>query len=372
MKYNISSTVSLKSKLNSNGPSVAASVPWRQCGRSGLRLPLLGMGCWAYGGGEYWGDQSQQDVDAVVRCAVEHGCSFFDTAEAYNQGASESALGLALRGIPRDKVLIGTKVSPSNVEPGKLIQHCEASLRRLQTDYVDLYMVHWPITAHSIRHFTSENVPTPLVPDAFGVLERLQRAGKIRHIGVSNFSAAKVSEALATGVEIVINELPYSLLTRAIEIEILPFCREKGIGVLGYMSLLQGVLADIYTTLADVPAWQRRTRHFDSRRTLQCRHSLSGAEPETNAALESIRTIARKHGMTMPELALKWAFAGKGITSSLCGSRNIKELQLNIKAALESLDQEIVEELDQATQPLLEKLGPSFDYYENPARDRTK
>jgi len=344
----------------------------RQSGKSGLTLPVLGMGCWAYGGGEYWGAQNQQDVDTVVRYAMEQGANFFDTAEAYNEGASESSLGLALRGIPRDKVLIGTKVSPSNVEPRNLVKHCEASLQRLQTDYVDLYMVHWPITAHSIKHFTSENMPTPLVLDAFGTLEFLRQAGKIRYIGISNFGVARLSEVLESGVKIAINELPYSLLTRAIEIEILPFCREKGIGVLGYMSLMQGVLADIYPTLEDVPVWQRRTRHFDSRRTPQCRHNLPGAESETSAALENIRTIARKHGMTMPELALKWAFAGKGITSSLCGSRNIKELQLNIKAASEPLDQEIILELNAATDPLLEKLGPSFDYYENPANDRTK
>jgi len=344
----------------------------RQCGEFGLILPVLGMGCWAYGGGEYWGAQNQQDVDAVVRCAVERGANFFDTAEAYNQGGSESSLGLALRGIPRDKVLLGTKVSPSNVEPGNLVKHCEASLRRLQTDYIDLYLVHWPITAHSIKHFTSENMPTPSVLDAFGALDFLRRAGKIRYIGVSNFGVAKLSEALETGVEITINELPYSLLTRAIEIEILPFCREKGVGVLGYMSLMQGVLADIYPTLEDVAVWQRRTRHFDSRRSPECRHGLPGAEPETSATLESIRTIARKRGMTMPELALKWAFAGKGITSSLCGSRNIKELQLNIKAASEPLEQEIIVELNAATDQLLEKLGPSFDYYENPANDRTQ
>ena len=120
---------------------------------------------------------------------------------------------------------------------------------------------------------------------------------------------------------------------------------------------MQGVLADIYPTLADVPVWQRRTRHFDSRRTPECRHGLPGAEAETNAALKSIRAIARQHGMTMPELALKWAFAGKGITSSLCGSRNLKELQMNIKAAAEPLDQVMVEELNQATQPLLDKVG---------------
>jgi aryl-alcohol dehydrogenase-like predicted oxidoreductase len=344
----------------------------RQCGKSNLKLPVLGIGCWAFGGGEYWGAQSQSDVDAVVRCAVDQGCNFFDTAEAYNQGASESSLGLALRGIPRNQVLVGTKISPSNVAPEKLVAHCDASLRRLQTDYLDLYMVHWPVTAHSIGHFASGNVPVPSVTEAFQTLEQLRRAGKIRFIGVSNFGVTKLSEALATGVAIAINELPYSLLTRAIEIEILPFCRAQGVGVLGYMSLMQGVLTDNYPAFADIPEWRRRTRHFDSRRTPQCRHGLPGAEPETSAALENIRAIARKHDMTMNELALKWAFAGSGITSSLCGSRNIKQLQLNIKAASETLDSEIIEELNQATQPLLEKLGPSFDYYENPANDRTK
>jgi myo-inositol catabolism protein IolS len=344
----------------------------RTSGKSKLKLPVLGMGCWAYGGGEYWGAQSQPDVDEVVRYAVDQGCNFFDTAEVYNQGASEISLGIALKNIPRDQVLVGTKISPSNVAPKILVEHCEASLRRLQTDYLDLYMVHWPITAHSIGHFASNNAPVPSVPDAFQTLAQLQRAGKIRFIGASNFGVTKLSEALATGVEIAINELPYSLLTRAIEIEILPFCRAQGVGVLGYMSLMQGVITDNYPTFADIPEWRRRTRHFDSRRTPQCRHGLPGAEAETSAALESIRSIARKHQMTMNELALKWAFAGNGITSSLCGSRNLKQLQANLKAASEPLDQAIIEELNCATQPLLETLGPSFDYYENPANDRTK
>ncbi len=329
------------------------------------------MGCWAYGGGEYWGAQSQKDVNDVVRLAAEQGCNFFDTAEAYNHGASEASLGLALQGIPRERVIIGTKISPSNTQPDKLREHCDASLRRLRTDYVDLYMVHWPITAHSIRHFTSEDIVIPQVQDAFDTLMRLQKAGKIRYIGVSNFGAAKLDEALATGAEIVINELPHSLLTRAIELEILPKCRALGIGVLGYMSLLQGVLADIYPSLDEVPVWQRRTRHFDSRRTAQARHGLPGAETETNAALASIRAIATRHGTTMPELALKWAMASPGITCSLCGSRNLQELRQNLKAAKEPLVPEITDALNVATKPLLEKLGPSFDYYESPANDRT-
>ncbi|MGO8700958.1 MAG: aldo/keto reductase [Limisphaerales bacterium] len=350
----------------------AGSVPWRQCGKSALRLPVLGVGCWAFGGGEYWGAQSQHDVEAVVRSALEHGCGFFDTAEAYNDGASESSLGLALRGITREKVIVASKISPSNAAPEKMVAHCEASLRRLQTDYIDLYMVHWPMTAHAIRHFTEENLPTPSVPEAFATLERLRQSGKIRHIGVSNFGAAKLAEALATGVQIAVNELPYNLLCRAVEIEVLPFCRDKGLGILGYMSLLQGVLSDHYPTLADLPVWHQRTRHFSSLRTPHCRHGLPGAEAQTTAALESIRAIARKHGMTTSELALKWAFAGDGITSSLCGARNLAQLQSNIMAASEPLPREIIAELNRATAPLSEELGPSFDYYENPSNDRTK
>lgn len=349
----------------------SAAIELRPCGSSGLRLPVLGMGCWAYGGGDYWGAQSQRDVDEVVACAVDHGCNFFDTAEAYNRGKSEASLGQALRGIARDRVIIGTKVSPGNVGCAHLAAHCEASLRRLRTDYVDLYMVHWPVTAHSIRHFVAEPVPVPPVEEAFAGLQELQRAGKIRHIGVSNFGVTRLQEALATGARIVVNELPYSLLTRAIEREILPFCRERGIGVLGYMTLLQGVISDKYPQLEDLPEMRRRTRHFDSRNSPQARHGLPGAEAETTAALAAIRAVAVRQGVGTSELALKWAFAGPGITSCLCGSRNLAALRENLRAAGTPLPAEVVAELNRVTQPLLEALGPSFDYYEHPANDRT-
>jgi aryl-alcohol dehydrogenase-like predicted oxidoreductase len=349
-----------------------SSIPARRSGATELKLPILGLGCWAFGGGDYWGPQSQESVDAIVREAIDHGCNFFDTAEAYNHGASESSLGAALRGIPRDRVIIGTKISPSNTAPETLVAHCEASLRRLRTDYVDLYMVHWPITAHSIRHFTSEPFDTPSVAEAFAMLQRLQREGKIRHIGVSNFGRAKLEEALATGVTLAVNELPYSLLARAIELDVLPFCRERGIGVLGYMALLQGVLSDRYPRLRDLPESRRRTRHFDCRGTPRCRHGLPGAETETEAALTAVRAIARRLGLTTSALALKWACAREGITSSLCGARDLAALRENLAAVREPLDAATVAELNAATQPLLDALGPSFDYYENPANDRTK
>lgn len=344
----------------------------RVCGKSDLKLPVLGLGCWAFGGGDYWGPVSQSDVNDVVRCAVDHGCNFFDTAEMYNQGASESSLGIAIQGMPRDKILIGSKISPSHTEPKKLVEHCEASLRRLQTDYLDLYMVHWPITAHSIVHFTTESIPTPSVSEAFAALKELQAGGKIRHIGVCNFSAEKLDEAMATGAEIAANELPYSLLMRAIEQEILPHCVRRGVGVIGYMALMQGILGKPYPSIEAIPILHRRTRHFDARRNQHCRHGMTGAEAETMAALAAIRRIAHEQGMTVAEISLKWAMAGKGMTSSLCGSSNVKNLERNLAAALEPLPADVMARLNRATRPLLEKLGPSFDYWEHPEKDRTR
>ncbi|NLW56147.1 MAG: aldo/keto reductase [Firmicutes bacterium] len=347
-------------------------MEYRKSGKFDLKLGVLGLGCWAFGGGHYWGEQAQKDVNEVVRAAVDLGVNYFDTAEAYNDGKSEESLGQALKGVPRDKVIIGTKISPSNTSPDSLVRHCEQSLKRLGTDYIDLYMVHWPITRKAIAHFTDEEIEVPAVDEAFAALRKLKEQGKIRFVGVSNFAANKLEEALDTGTEIAINQLPYNLLCRAIEYDILPHCAEKGIGVIGYMVLLQGILADIYPTLDDVPTWQRRTRHFDARKCKEVRHGEFGAEEETNAALAEIREIARDCGLSMPEIAVKWAMANPAITCVLAGSRNVKELEANVKAVEKPLPLEVVEKLNKVTDHLKEKLGPSFDYYETAANDRTK
>ncbi len=338
-----------------------------------LALSAIGTGCWSFGGGEYWGDQNQKDVNDVVRASVDFGINYFDTAEAYNEGRSEISLGEAIKGIPRDKFLIGTKVSPSNCYKEVLVKHCEASLKRLQTDYIDIYMVHWPIHPHSIKHFTNnaeviENPPT--IEEALGALRQLKQQGKIRDFGVSNFSLARLKGL--PGYEIAVNELPYNLLCRAIEYDTLPFCKENGIGIIGYMALLQGILADIYPTLGDVPVWQRRTRHFNCKSTKECRHGEDGAENETNAALNEIRNICTETGLSMPELSIKWILANQAITCTLVGSRNREELEANVRTVSNVLDREIINKLDQITQTLKEKLGNHFDYYESALNDRTK
>ena len=344
----------------------------RVCKNSGLELSALGTGCWAFGGGEYWGDQNQQEVNEVVHASVDRGINYFDTAEAYNEGRSESSLGEAIKGISRDKIVIGTKVSPSNCYKKTLIEHCTASLKRLQTDYIDLYMIHWPIHPHSIRHFTNdlkiiENPPA--IEEALETLRELKQQGKIRYIGVSNFSNNRLNDLPLS--EIAVNELPYNLLCRAVEYDTLPRCEEKGIGVIGYMALLQGILADIYPSLDDVPVWQRRTRHFNCKSTKECRHGEEGVEGETNEALKGIRRICAASGLTMPEIAIRWILENPAITCTLVGSRNVSELEANVKSVENPLSKEMKAELDRITLPVMEKLGNHFDYYESAKNDRT-
>ncbi len=347
----------------------------RRCGASDLTLSAVGLGCWSFGGGSYWGDCDQADADAVVRRAVELGINYFDAAEAYNAGRSEESLGKALRGISRDRVIIGTKVSPSNCYATTLPAHCEASLRRLGVEHIDLYMIHWPIHPHSIRHFTTDervirNPPT--VTEAFDALGTLRQQGKIRYIGVSNFAETRLEEALAACPDLVVNQLPYSLLARAVERGILPLCRTRGTGVIGYMILLQGLLADVYSTLDDVPPYQARTRHFNSTRSALIRHGEDGAETETAAALAGIRRIAIEAGMTMPALATKWALAGPGISCCLVGARKASKLEENVHAAAHPLAPDLIQRLNVVTQPVLDALGDSFDYYESLENNRTR
>jgi len=344
----------------------------RECGRSGLKLSSLGLGSWAFGGGAYWGPQDQADVDAVVRRAFDLGVNYFDTAEVYNEGRSESSLGLALRGLPRARVVIGTKVSPACVQPDVLPRRCEASLRRLGTDYLDLYMVHWPITLRSIRHFDAQASVCPALDDAFATLLRLQEQGKVRHLGLSNHSLAQLDEVRRYCPSLVANALPYNLLCRAIEWEALPGCVERGVGVIGYMALLQGVLTDRYPTLDDIRPWQRRTRHFDATKAPDARHGLPGEEDATRDVLAALRAVCRDHGYTLSELAVSWTLANPGLACSLVGARTVAQVESNLRAAAQPLAADVVAQLNEVTRPLMERLGRSFDYYEGPQNDRTR
>jgi aryl-alcohol dehydrogenase-like predicted oxidoreductase len=254
-----------------------------------------------------------------------------------------------------------------------LTRHCEHSLRRLRTDYIDLYMIHWPVHSHAMRHFTSDEnkiAEPPVLSDVFSELLVLQAAGKIRHIGVSNFGK-KWMEEIPRGVDVSINQLPYNLLCRAIEIEISPYCAGLGTGVMTYMSLFQGILAGLYKTLEEVPPWQSRTRHFNSEVNELCRHGEPGFEPETRSAIREIEDLCKETGLSMAEIAISWIIANPDITCALVGARSEKKIMQNMKAAQIALPAELVKKLNQITQPLQERMGNHFDYFEGADRDRT-
>nr|WP_240633105.1 aldo/keto reductase [Paenibacillus montanisoli] len=332
------------------------------------------MGCWQYGGGKYWGSQDQQDVNETVALAIERGVNFFDTAEVYNDGDSERSLGIALKG-KRDQVIIGTKVKPSNACPELLRLHCEQSLQRLQTDYIDLYMLHWPVERHAMAHFTTDEAvlaEPPALAEVFGMLQQLQKEGKIRQIGVSNHGINQMEEISQAGGSYIANELAYSLLSRAIEENILPYCKERNIGIIGYMPLQQGLLTGKYTFAEEVKPMQARSRHFHHSHGEGTRHGEEGAVEEVFRAIAQIRELANELGVHMISLSLAWAIANQGLSTILVGSRNREQLIQNLQAFSISLSPETVSELNSITKPVLDKLGNNPDYYEHRNNSRIR
>lgn len=342
-------------------------------GKSRIEISALGMGCWSYGGGSYWGSQAQKDVNDLVSLALDRGINYFDTAEVYNDGESERSLGAALKG-RRHEAVIGSKVSTSNTRPADLRRHCENSLRRLQTDYMDIYMLHWPVNRKSIEHFTDDpeliNNP-PTVEAAFATLTDLKKEGKIREIGVSNHGVGQMEEVLAVCPDIAVNELPYNLISRAIESEILPFCAEKGIGVLGYMAFQQGVLTGAFQELSGLTPAQAHSRHFHfSRGGDMARHTEKGAEKEIIGVLEAVSAVANALCVSPAAVSLSWAMMNKGISNTLVGSRDCRQLLSNIEAAELVLPPEYYSLLNDASLPVLEVLGNNPDFYQNREESR--
>jgi len=347
-------------------------MKYRDCGDSGLRLPVMGIGCWSYGGGDYWGDQSQRDVDEVINTALDAGCNYFDSAEAYNNGDSESALGQAIKS-RREEAIIGTKVLPSNCQPESLRLHCEASLRRLGTEYIDLYMIHWPLNSHSVSRATTDErliSNPPRLDQAVQTLEELQEEGKIRHIGISNFGVAQMNEILELGVKIAVNQLPYSLLFHQIKPKILPYCREKGIGVIGYMGLMQGLLTGKYKNADSMPPNRTRVRHFRGDRP-GARHGEAGAEKETFESLVKIREISDELGLPMHLVSLAWSIANPDVTCTIVGARDKAQFLDNLKVLDVELNKDTMATLDNVTESLMRKIGLSIDLFEHSEKSRS-
>jgi aryl-alcohol dehydrogenase-like predicted oxidoreductase len=340
-------------------------------GKSDISVSAMTIGCWPFGGGEYWGEQSQKDVDSVVRAALDLGVNTFDTAEMYNDGNSERALGIALKGV-RDKAVVISKIGPSNCH--NVRKHCIESLERLGMDYLDVYMLHWPINKLALEHFTSDNsiIQTPpTIESAYYQLNELKKEGLIRSIGMSNFGRKQMEEVVGTGVQTDVNEMSYNIVSRAIEAEIAPYCLENNISIIGSMGLQQGLLAGIYQTVDDVPPHQAHSRHYSQERGKgTSRHYEAGAEKELFEALDQLRKIADDLHIHIAQLSIAWILKKPFMTSTLVGSRNINELEMNVKACSYTLPDEIEKQIDKISQPVLDILGNNPDYYEHSSKSR--
>ncbi len=332
-------------------------MEYRTLGQSTLNVSTICMGCWAIAGDQVWGAQDEEAAIAALNTAVEIGVNFFDSAEAYGAGRSEELLGQAFKDRRQD-VIIATKASAHHLEPTALRASCEASLRRLQTDYIDIYYMHWP----------SWEVP---FEDTLAEMARLREEGKIRFVGCSNFGK-KDLEALLNISHIAINQLAYNLLFRAIEYEIVPMCLEHNVSVAPYSPLFHGILTGKFATLDDIPDERARTRHFSSHTRSMTRHGGPGTEPETAAALARIREICDGAGLPMANVALAWLLRQPAVTTVIAGARSPEQIKANIKAAESVLPDDVVTALNEATEPLKVALGTNADMWESDQNTRIR
>jgi aryl-alcohol dehydrogenase-like predicted oxidoreductase len=285
----------------------------RRLGGSGLEISRIGLGTWAIGG-HMWGGQDEAESIAAIHAAIDHGVNWIDTAPIYGSGLSEEVVGRAVKQLPTSaRPLIFTKFGlgvDSNAPTrsagaGEVAAECDASLRRLGVDRIDLYQLHWP-------------APQP-VADTAAACARLRDAGKIRAIGVSNFSVAQLEEWRATGVPLHSDQPPYSILRPAVKHDVLPWCAAHDVGAISYSPLFRGLLFGTWARNKTFPADDGRSTHKD----------YSGARFQRHLqAIEEIRAVAAGGGLSVPQICVGVLLATPGLTGVIAGARSARQAAL--------------------------------------------
>ncbi len=311
-------------------------------------LSPLALGTWAFAGGKFWGAQEEKDSIATLHAALDAGVTLIDTAPAYGDGLSEEIVGRALAD-RRDRAVIATKIGEADLTPEKTVASCEASLRRLKTDRIDLLQIHW--LGHGER-----------LEEVIATMESLRSSGKVRALGVSNFGPKSLARVRAAGSGWITHQLAYSLLWRAIEFEIVDASIETGMSVLCYSPLMQGLLSGRFASAADVPDARTRTRHFRGDRAMS-RHGGEGCEGLTFDTIDRIRRIASDLGQPMADVALAWLLRRRGVASVIFGARTPQQIAENAAAGRLCLSEADLRRLDEATEPLKDALGPNADMW---------
>jgi len=323
---------------------------------AGIDLPVspVALGCMSIVASETYGGIGADQAITTVNTALDQGITLFDTAPAYGNGESEELVGRALEG-KRGKVILATKASGQTLSAQEIADDCEISLKRLRTDYIDLYQIHW----------NRRTVPTE---ETLRAMETLVSSGKVRALGVCNYGPVDLAEAVGI-TRLHTNQLAYNMLMRSIEFEITDLCLEHQMGILCYSPLAQGLLTGRYKTADDVPAGRQRTRHFSGEREL-ARHGGAGFEKETFEAIAGIEQVCQEIGEPMSRVALAWCLHQPGVMSVLAGASRPEQVIQNIEASKISLSKETLAKLDAATAEVKNLLGASPDLWSSESRIR--
>lgn len=309
----------------------------RQLGKSGIHISAMIMGTWQ-AGKAMWVGIDDAETEKAVRAAVDAGITTFDTAEAYGNGHSERLLGKALADI-RDQVVLATKVFANHLAYDQVIKACNRSLKNLGTDHIDLYQIHWPSGS-----FGSAQVP---VAETMGALNDLKAEGKIRAIGVSNFSAAQIEEAAQYGrVESL--QPPYSLFWRHLEADAMDYCLANGITILAYSPMAQGLLTGKFGP-----------GHQFAKGDHRAKSKLFKPEiyQKVQNALKALRPIAARKGVSLGQLALAWVISHPN-TCAIAGARNAEQIQESADAATIELSAQDLDEMDRISRMVTDSLPP--------------
>lgn len=308
----------------------------RQLGSSDIHISPIGFGAWASGGGGWafaLGPQDDEESIAAIRRAVELGINWIDTAPLYGLGHSEEIVARALEGLP-NKPYVFTKCGMPWDETGRVVHNlkrdsirreCEGSLRRLRVDVIDLYQIHW-------------NKPAEDVEEALETVAELQREGKIRYIGVSNFTVPELQLARRIASPIS-DQPPYSLIDRGAEGEVLPYCGEHGIGLIVYSPMKSGLLSGRMT--------RERVEAFAPDDLRRSKPEFQEPQLSRNLALaEKLKEIGRRHDVSAAEVAVAWTLRNENVTGAIVGMRRPEHVDGIIGAAGLRLSDEDVRDIE--------------------------
>src|SRR4051812_34123101 len=329
----------------------------RPLGRTGVSVSKLCLGAMMFGA---WGNPDHDESIRIIHAALDAGIDFIDTADVYAQGESEEIVGMALAGGRRDDVILATKFyNPMGDDPNRrgasrrwIVRAVEDSLRRLDTDWIDLYQVHRPS-------------PDIDIEETLGALSDLVHQGKIRYIGHSTFPAGPIVEAQwvarERGLQRFVTEQPaYSMLVRAVEADILPTCRRHGMGVLSYSPLTGGWLSG---------RWRKSAGQQSSSRAGRLPERFDLSQPGNQRKLDAVEELAQladDTGITLIQLAIAFVLNHPGITAAIVGPRTMEQLEGQLAAADVTLDEAVLDRIDEIVPPGT-TVNPVDSSFDNPA-----